>query len=72
MNIQRLALLANGRSRACGKCPLGVANCTDTIKKICRDAFVEGYKKGYEQSKKDNRSTWNDVMREYCKKGGVL
>lgn len=71
-NVQRLALLANGRSRACGRCPLGVANCTETIKKVCRDAFIEGYKKGYEQSKKNHRVSRNDIIREYCKKGGAL
>lgn len=61
-NVQRLALLANGRSRACGKCPLGVANCTDTIKKICRDAFVEGYKKGCQQARKEQQERIAKVL----------
>lgn len=72
MNIQEKALRANGRSRACGRCSIGVADCTEAMKKFCRDTFVEGYKKGYEQSKADNRLSRNDVIREYCKKGGIL
>ena len=55
MDIQKLSLKANGKSRACGKCPLGITNCNETIAKVCRDAFVEGYKKGYKQSKEDEK-----------------
>ena len=57
MDIQEKALRANGKSHACGKCPLGLANCTETISMVCRNAFVEGYTKGYKQSKEDEKRT---------------
>lgn len=72
MGITEKALVANGRSRACARCPIGVPSCGDTMKKFCRDIFVEAYTKGYEQGKKGSRMSRADVIREYCRKGGIL
>lgn len=50
-SVRQMAKEANGRSRACAKCQLRMT-CTDIDTEICRNAFVEGYIKGYEQGKK--------------------
>lgn len=62
MDIQEKALKENGKSRACGKCPLGIANCSETIAKVCRNAFVEGYTKGYKQNKEDEKERISRVF----------
>lgn len=75
MDIQKLALKANGKSRACGKCPLGIANCNETIAQVCRDAFVEGYKKGYKQSKEDEKERISSILHpvdEPCGKNEIF
>lgn len=72
MEITRKALAANGRSRACGKCKLGVANCNSAIQEVCSKAFVEGYKKGYEQGKRDNSISRSSLIKEICKRGGIV
>lgn len=75
MNIQEKALKANGKSRACGKCPLGIANCSETIAKVCRNAFVEGYTKGYKQSKEDEKERISSVLHpvnEPCGKNEIF
>ena len=50
-SIGQMAKEANGRSRACNICSLFM-KCNMTTQKICSDAFIEGYKKGYEQGRK--------------------
>ena len=50
-SIGQMAKEANGRSRACVNCSLFM-NCNMITQKICSDAFIEGYKKGYEQGRK--------------------
>ena len=50
-SVEQMAKKANGRSRACKDCSLFM-NCNMAIQKICSDAFIEGYKKGYEQGRK--------------------
>lgn len=62
MGITEKALKANGRSRACGKCPLGLANCNETIAKVCRDAFLEGFKKGYEQKSREVKEQIDGIL----------
>ena len=47
--IKKKASQANGRSRACKKCHF-IFRDTDVCK-VCRNAFVEGYMKGYKQLK---------------------
>ena len=62
MGITEKALKANGRSRACGKCPLGLANCNETIAKVCRDAFLEGFKNGYEQKNREVKEQIDGIL----------
>lgn len=75
MDIQEKALKANGKSHACGKCPLGIANCTETISIVCRNAFVEGYTKGYKQSKEDEKERISNILHpvnEPCGKNEIF
>ena len=50
-SVAQMAKEANGRSRACVNCSLFM-NCNMITQKICSDAFIEGYIKGYKQEKK--------------------
>ena len=50
-SVEQMAKEANGRSRACNICSLFM-KCSMITQKICSDAFIEGYKKGYEQGRK--------------------
>lgn len=49
-SVEQMAKEANGRSRACVNCSLFM-NCNMITQKICSDAFIEGYKKGYEKGR---------------------
>ena len=49
-SIEQMAKEANGRSRARKDCSLFM-DCNKTTQKICSDAFIEGYKKGYEKGR---------------------
>lgn len=46
--ITKAAKQANGRSRTCIACPFTKDRkiCPPEIRRICSDAFVEGFKKG--------------------------
>lgn len=50
-SIEQMAKEANRRSMACVNCSLFM-NCNMITQKICSDAFIEGYKKGYEKGRK--------------------
>ena len=50
-SVEQMAKEANRRSRACKDCSL-LINCNIETQKICSDAFIEGYIKGYKQGKK--------------------
>ena len=50
-SIEQMAKEAKGRSRACVNCIL-FTKCNMETQKICSDAFIEGYKKGYEKGRK--------------------
>ena len=50
-SVEQMAKEANGMSRACVNCSLFI-KCNTATQKICSDAFIEGYKKGYEQGRK--------------------
>ena len=51
-SVEQMAKEANGRSRACNICSLFM-KCNMATQKICSDAFIEGYIKGYKQGKED-------------------
>lgn len=50
-SIAQMAKEANGRSRSCNKCSERVT-CTFIDKEMCRNAFVEGFVKGYKKARK--------------------
>ena len=50
-SIEQMAKEANGRSRACVNCSLFI-KCNMETQKVCSDAFIEGYIKGYKQGRK--------------------
>ena len=50
-SVKQMAKEANGSSRACVNCSLFM-NCNMATQKICSDAFIEGYIKGYKQGRK--------------------
>lgn len=62
MKLQEKALKANGLSRACEKCKLGRGRCTMEIAEVCRDAFVEGYKKGYTKRGKEQKEEIDAIL----------
>ena len=50
-SVQQMAEEAKGRSRACAKCSERMT-CTFIDKEMCRNAFVEGFVKGYKKARK--------------------
>ena len=50
-SVEQMAKEANRRSRACNICSLFM-KCNMVTQKICNNAFVEGYTKGYKEAKK--------------------
>lgn len=64
MSLQDKALKANGLSRACGKCKIGQRRCTPEIAVVCKNAFVEGYKKGYKQSKNEHNEKISSILHD--------
>lgn len=49
-SVKKMAEEANKKSMACVNCSLFM-NCNMITQKICSDAFIEGYIKGYKQGK---------------------
>lgn len=64
MGLQEKALKANGLSRACGKCKLGMRRCTPEIAEVCKNAFVGGYKKGYKQSEGEHNEKISSILHD--------
>ena len=55
--IEKAANKANGMNRRCAKCTLNTipkTRCTEEIWLVCRNAYVQGFKKGVEYSKNNN------------------
>ena len=50
-SVKKMAKEAKGRSRSCAKCSERMT-CTFIDREMCRNAFVEGFVKGYKQAKK--------------------
>ena len=50
ISIECKAATTYERRRACQCCEIK-DSCTPAIAKACRNAFIDGYKKGYKQSK---------------------
>lgn len=48
ISLNDKALDANGKDRSCKNC--NHRPCPEALAKVCRDAFVKGYKRGYQQA----------------------
>lgn len=51
LSLSMKAKIANGRSRACGRC--NHRPCGAVLSAICSRAFIEGFKKGYATHRKE-------------------
>lgn len=51
-SIENKAKTTYQRRRACQTCEIK-DSCTPTFVRICMETFIEGYKKGYKQSKNE-------------------
>lgn len=63
MSLKEIALKANGNSRACEKCKMR-RKCNLELSQICRDAFVEGFQKGYKQNKKKEEQKISSILHD--------
>lgn len=48
MSLNDKALDANGKDRSCKNC--NHRPCPEALANVCRDAFIKGYKRGYQQA----------------------
>lgn len=48
VSLDQKARKANGKDRSCGKC--NHYPCPEPMFKVCSEAFIKGYKKGYKQA----------------------
>lgn len=60
MSIRKAALLADGRSRACAKCPVKRLNPNMCMQ--CSSTFVEGFTKGVKFARKCDREHENVTL----------
>lgn len=51
VSLERKARQANGLSHACERCSLWP--CSTDIMRVCHQSFFEGYRKGYNQRKRE-------------------
>lgn len=49
VSLDQKARTTNGKDRSCGKC--NHYPCQEAMFKVCSEAFVKGYKKGYKQAR---------------------
>lgn len=49
-SVENIAKETNGRSRACKKCQF-LMRCTPDISEVCSKAYVQGFKKGFNEYK---------------------
>lgn len=65
-SLEQKAKMANGKDRMCGKC--NHYPCSEAMFKVCSEAFVRGFKKGYEKNKKEQEQKISSILhdaREY-------
>jgi len=51
ISLEEKARRANGFSRSCSKC--NHAPCSEVFSRLCSEAFIEGFKKGYKTHRKE-------------------
>lgn len=54
ISLNDKALDANGKDRSCKNC--NHRPCPEALAKVCHDAFVKGYKRGYKQASDEQKS----------------
>ena len=54
--------MANGKDRMCGKC--NHYPCPDALFKVCSEAFVRGFKKGYRQIRKEQEQKISSILHD--------
>lgn len=67
--MTRAAKRANGLSQACTHCQVLKKHnvCPPEISRICRDAFIEGFKKGVKWTEEQIRQKWIEQNENYKK-----
>ncbi len=54
MSLNDKALEANGKDRSCKNC--NHRPCPEALAKVCHDAFIKGYERGYQQASNEQKS----------------
>lgn len=60
MSLNDKALDANGKDRSCKNC--NHRPCPEALAKVCRDAFIKGYKRGYQQASDEQKERIDKVL----------
>lgn len=61
-SLEQKAKMANGKDRMCGKC--NHYPCPEAMFKVCSEAFVRGFKKGYGQNKKEQEQKVSLILHD--------
>ena len=60
LSLEDKAKIANGNERHCRQCNHRV--CPDGLLKLCSEAFIRGYKKGYKQNQKEQKERIDKIL----------
>ena len=60
LSLEDKARIANGKERHCTKCNHRI--CPDGLLKLCSEAFIRGYKKGYKQNQKEQKERIDKIL----------
>ena len=60
LSLEDKAKIANGNERHCRQCNHHV--CPDGFLKVCSEAFIRGYKKGYKQNQKEQKERIDKIL----------
>ena len=60
LSLEDKAKIANGKERHCTKCNHRI--CPDGLLKLCSEAFIRGYKKGYKQNQKEQKERIDKIL----------
>ena len=60
LSLEDKARIANSNDRHCTKCNHRV--CPDSLLKLCSEAFIRGYKKGYKQNQKEQKERIDKIL----------
>lgn len=60
ISLNDKALDANGKDRSCKNC--NHRPCPEALAKVCHDAFVKGYKRGYKQASDEQKERIDKIL----------